>query len=310
MRKGARIINCARGGLVDEAALYEAIKSGNIAGAALDVFAQEPPPPDHPLLGLEEVIVTPHLGASTAEAQEGVAFTVAEQMRDYLLTGALRGAVNVPALAAKELSALRPYLELAESLGRFQAQLVDGAVREVRLEFAGEMVELDAAPMTRAFLAGLLRDMSARVNIVNAFLIDEERRITVKASYVRGGDAAPAIRTSVMCEGGKQAAGGAVFGIAGSGREGRITEINDFRIEAIPRGYMLVMHNRDVPGVIGRVGTILGERGINISAFHLGRRERGGEAMAVIEIDAPLDGGTLKELRAFEDVISARQIEL
>ena len=310
MRKGARIINCARGGLLDEAALYEAIKSGRIAGAALDVFAEEPPPPDHPLLGLEEVIVTPHLGASTAEAQEGVAFTVAEQMRDYLLTGALRGAVNVPALAAKELSALRPYLELAASLGRFQAQLVDGAVREVRLEFAGEMVELDAAPVTRAFLACLLRDMSARVNIVNAFLIAEERRITVKASYVRGGEGAPAIRTSVICEAGRQAAGGAVFGIAGGGREGRITEINDFRIEAIPRGYMLVMHNRDVPGVIGRVGTILGERGINISAFHLGRRERGGEAMAVIEIDAPLDGKTIDEIRAFAPVISARQIEL
>jgi D-3-phosphoglycerate dehydrogenase len=310
MRKGVRIINCARGGLVDEAALYEAIKSGVVAGAALDVFEQEPPPPDHPLLGLEEVIVTPHLGASTTEAQEGVAVTVAEQMRDYLLTGALRGAVNVPALGAKELSALQPYLALAESLGRFQAQLVDSAVREVRLEFAGEMVELDAAPVTRAFLAGLLRDVSARVNVVNAFVIAEERRITVTTSYVRGGAAASAIRTRVVCEGGEQTASGTVFGIAGGGREGRITEINDFRIEATPRGRILVMHNRDVPGVIGRVGTILGEQGINISAFHLGRRERGGEAMAVIEIDAQLDKGIMDQLLGFEPIISARQIEL
>src|SRR5437588_1215658 len=193
MKQGVRVINCARGGLVDEAALYQAIKSGKVAGAALDVFDQEPPPADHPLLSLDEVIVTPHLGASTTEAQEGVAFTVAEQMRDYLLTGALRGAVNVPALGTKELTTLQPYIALAESLGRFQAQLVDEPVREVRLAYAGELVDFDANPVTRSFLAGLLRDVSARVNIVNGFLIAEERGITVTTSYVRAGDSAPAI---------------------------------------------------------------------------------------------------------------------
>jgi len=150
MKKGVRIINCARGGLVDEEALVDAIKSGQVAGAALDVFTEEPPRADHPLLALDEVIATPHLGASTTEAQEGVAFTVAEQMRDYLLSGALRGAVNIPALGAKELNALQPYIELAQSLGRFQAQLVDGAVREVRIEYAGEIVDLNAAPVTRS----------------------------------------------------------------------------------------------------------------------------------------------------------------
>ncbi len=310
MRPGVRIVNCARGGLVDEAALYQAIKSGVVAGAALDVFEQEPPPPDHPLLGLDEVIVTPHLGASTTEAQEGVAVTVAEQMRDYLLTGALRGAVNVPALGVKELTALQPYLALAESLGRFQAQLVDSAVREVRLEFAGEMVDLDAAPVTRAFLAGLLRDVSARVNVVNAFVIAEERRITVTASYVRGGHMAPAVRTRVMCAGGEQTVSGTVFAIAPAEREGRITEINDFRIEATLRGRLLVMHNRDVPGVIGRVGTILGEHGINISAFHLGRRERGGEAMAVIEIDTTVSQNTIAGLRALPEILTVREIDL
>jgi D-3-phosphoglycerate dehydrogenase / 2-oxoglutarate reductase len=310
MRPGVRIVNCARGGLVDEAALYQAIKSGVVAGAALDVFEQEPPPPDHPLLGLDEVIVTPHLGASTTEAQEGVAVTVAEQMRDYLLTGALRGAVNVPALGVKELNALQPYLALAESLGRFQAQLVDSAVREVRLEFAGEMVDLDAAPVTRAFLAGLLRDVSARVNVVNAFVIAEERRITVTTSYVRGGHMAPAIRTRVMCAGGEQTVSGTVFAIAPDEREGRITEINDFRIEATLRGRLLVMHNRDVPGVIGRVGTILGEQGFNISAFHLGRRERGGEAMAVIEIDTTVSQNTIAGLRALPEILTVREIDL
>ena len=310
MKQGARIINCARGGLIDEQALYEAITSGKIGGAALDVFEEEPPPADHSLLKLEDVIATPHLGASTTEAQEGVAVTVAEQMRDYLLTGALRGAVNIPALGIKELAVLEPYLSLAQSLGRFQAQLANGPVREVRLEFAGELVDRDAAPVTRAFLAGLLRDVSDRVNVVNAFLIAEERGITVTTSYVRGSDGSPAIRTRITGPAGEETISGTVFGIFGGGREGRITEINNFRIEAIPRGYMLVMHNRDVPGVIGRVGTILGERGINISAFHLGRRERGGEAMAVIELDAPASDETRQELLASEGIISVQQVKL
>ena len=311
MKQGVRIINCARGGLVDESALHDAIKSGKVAGAALDVFVQEPPPPGHPLLLLDEVIATPHLGASTAEAQEGVAFTVAEQMRDYLLSGALRGAVNVPTLGTEELAALRPYIDLAGKLGRFQAQLVDSAVREVRLEFAGEIVELNAAPVTRSFLAGLLRDVSARVNAVNAFLIAEERGISVTTSYFRAAaDFVPAIRTRVVGASGEQSLSGTIFGFGEQTREGRISEIDGFHIEAIPQGHMLVMRNRDVPGVIGRVGTILGERAVNISRFHLGRRERGGEAMAVIEVDAPVDKETLEALRSMEQVVSARQIEL
>lgn len=310
MKKGVRLINCARGGLIDERALLAAIKEGTVAGAALDVFEEEPPPADHPLLALEEVIVTPHLGASTREAQEGVALTVAEQMRDYLLTGALRGAVNVPSLGAQELNVLQPFIGLADSLGRFQAQLIDEAVREVRIEYAGEVAEMDAAPVTRAFLAGLLRNVSARVNVVNAFLIAEERGISVTASYTRStgtSDGGHAIRTRVLSTSGEQTVAGTLFG---SGTEGRITEINGFRIEAIPHGHMLVTRNLDVPGVIGHLGTVLGQHGVNISRFHLGRRERGGEAMAVIETDAPLSDDTLKELRAYEPVISARQIEL
>jgi D-3-phosphoglycerate dehydrogenase len=311
MKKGARIVNCARGGLVDEDALYEAISNGSIAGAALDVFVQEPPPADHPLLKLDQVIVTPHLGASTTEAQEGVAVTVAEQMRDFLLTGALRGAVNVPAVGLKELSLLQPYVLLAESLGRFQAQLVDRPVREVRLEFAGEIVEVDATPVTRAFLAGLLRDVSARVNVVNAFLIADERGIKVTTTYVRtSGDMAPAIRTEISTEQSTRSLAGTLFGYGQQRREGRITEIDGFHLEATPHGHMLVMRNRDVPGVIGRVGTILGDCSVNISRFHLGRRERGGEAMALIEIDAPLNKETLQSLREQEPVLSAQPIEL
>src|SRR5258705_3037062 len=307
MRKGVRIVNCARGGLVDESALYDAIKSGTVAGAALDVFVKNPPAADHPLLMLDEVIVTPHLGASTTEAQEGVAFTVAEQMRDYLLSGALRGAVNVPALGTKELALLRPYIELAEKLGRFQAQLVDSAVREVKIEFAGELVELNAAPVTRSFLAGLLRDVSARVNAVNAFLIAEERGIKVTTSYFRStSDRIPGIRTHVLSGGSEQSLAGTIFGFGEQPREGRITEIDGFHIEATPRGHMLVMRNRDVPGVIGRVGTILGEHEINISRFHLGRRERGGEAIAVIEVEAAADAETLDALRPLPETRSVR----
>jgi D-3-phosphoglycerate dehydrogenase len=311
MKKGVRVINCARGGLIDEDALLEAIKSGIVAGAALDVFAQEPPAADHPLLSREEVIVTPHLGASTAEAQEGVAYTVAEQMRDYILTGALRGAVNVPALGAKELNILQPYIDLAERLGRFQAQLVDSAVREVRLDYAGEIVDVDAAPVTRAFLAGLLRGVSARVNIINAFVIAEERGITVKTSYVRSSpDFAHAISTVVVTSSGEQTLAGTLFGYGGHTREGRITQIDGFHIEAIPHGHMLVTRNRDVPGVIGKIGTLLGQAGVNVSRFHLGRRERGGEAMAVIEVDAPVQPETLKQLATLEQITFAKQIEL
>lgn len=311
MKQGVRIINCARGGLVDEGALFEAIKSGTVAGAALDVFVSEPPAADHPLLLLDEVIVTPHLGASTAEAQEGVAFTVAEQMRDYLLSGALRGAVNVPSLGTRELAILRPYIDLAEKLGRFQAQLVDSAVREVKLEFAGDIVELNAAPVTRSFLAGLLRDVSARVNAVNAFLIAEERGISVTTSYFRAtSDFVPSIRARVLGGEAEQSLAGTIFGFGEQAREGRITEIDGFHIEATPQGHLLVMRNRDVPGVIGQVGTILGERGVNISRFHLGRRERGGEAMAVIEVDAAVDKETLDALLSTGDVMSVRQIDL
>ncbi|MCA1630167.1 MAG: phosphoglycerate dehydrogenase [Acidobacteria bacterium] len=309
MKPEARVINCARGGLVDERALYDALKDGRIAGAALDVFEQEPPPADYPLLQLEQVIATPHLGASTLEAQEGVAVTVAEQMRDYFQTGALRGAVNAPSLGAQELNVLQPYLTLAERLGRFQAQLVDEAVREVRLEYAGEIAEMDAAPVTRAFLAGLLRGMSARVNVVNAFIIAEERGITVTTSYrhAGAGEMAPAIRTRVMTSAGAQTVSGAMFGRAG---EGRITEINDFHVEAVPAGHVIVTRSRDVPGVIGRVGTILGTRGVNISRFHLGRRELGGEAIAVIETDARVDDATVDEILSTGQVFSARRIHL
>jgi D-3-phosphoglycerate dehydrogenase len=238
-----------------------------------------------------------------------VAVIVAEQMRDFFLTGAVRGAVNTPSVGAQELKALEPYINLAECLGRFQAQLVDEPVRGVEIEYAGEAAGLDVAPVTRAFLAGLLRNMSARVNVVNSILIAEERGIFVKVSQRHGGAGEPRepLRTRVLTGAGGHTIAGALFG---RDTDGRVTEIDGFRIEAVPAGNMLITRNSDVPGVVGRVGTILGDRGVNISRFHLGRRERGAEAMAVIETDAPLDNATLEELRAFDPIIYARQIVL
>ncbi|MDX6712262.1 MAG: D-3-phosphoglycerate dehydrogenase / 2-oxoglutarate reductase [Blastocatellia bacterium] len=312
MKPGVRVINCARGGLIDEAALVSAVKEGRVAGAAIDVFEQEPPPADHPLLQLEQVIVTPHLGASTKEAQEGVAVTVAEQMRDYLSSGALRGAVNVPAVGSQELATLNPYLNLAASLGRLQAQIVEDPIREVRLEFAGEIADLDAAPVTRSFVAGLLSGISARVNAVNAFLIAEERGITITTSYLRGSiaTAAPALRTIVATSQSEQTVAGTLFGRVGGDAEGRITEINGFRLEALPQGHMLLTRNRDIPGVIGKIGAIMGENNVNISRFYLGRHERGGEAMAVIETDARVDDDTMNKLKTVAEVVSAKRIQL
>jgi D-3-phosphoglycerate dehydrogenase len=307
MKKGVRLINCARGGLVDEAALLEAIENGIVASAALDVFATEPLPPDSPLLNNPKIITTPHLGASTKEAQEGVAFTVAEQMRDYLLNGTLRGTVNAPSLAAKELEAFAPYIDLAEKLGRFQAQILrDSPISEVKLEYTGELAEKDAAPVTRAFLAGLLRDVSARVNVINALLIAEERGITITTSYKKSRAANADIRTTAVVASGEQTASGLVF----SNGEGRITEISGFSIEAVPTGFMLVAKNKDVPGVIGKIGMLLGEAQVNISRFYLGRKAKGGEAMAVIEIDSPLADAVLADLRNIEPVITVRQVKL
>ena len=308
MKKGVRLVNSARGGLVDETALLEAIDNGTVAAAALDVYSTEPLPADSPLLGRSNIITTPHLGASTTEAQQGVALTVAEQMRDYLLTGTLRGAVNAPSMAAAEVEALQPFIDLAEKLGRFQAQVLEeSAISDVRLEYTGELADRDAAPVMRAFLAGLLRDVSARVNVVNALLIAEERGIRVTTSYTTSGKTATAdIRTAVTSGAGEQTASGLVF----ANGEGRITEIGSFSIEAVPHGYMLVTKNRDVPGVIGQLGTLLGENGVNISRFYLGRQQKGGEALAVVEIDSPLDETVLDALRNIEPVILVKQVKL
>ncbi len=307
MKKGVRIVNCARGGLVDENALLEAIENGTVAAAALDVFSTEPLPTDSPLLNNPKIITTPHLGASTTEAQEGVALTVAEQMRDYLLSGELRNAVNAPSMAAKELEAFQPFIDLGEKLGRFQAQIMNETpISAVKIEYAGELAEKDAAPVTRAFLAGLLKDVSARVNVVNALHIADERGIQITTSYTQSKRSSYDIRTAVSSAQTEQTASGLMF----ANGEGRITEIGNFSIEVVPSGFMLLTKNKDVPGVIGKIGTLLGEAEVNISRFYLGREAKGGEALAIIEIDSPLEETVLADLRNLEAVNVARQVKL
>ena len=308
MKKGVRLVNCARGGLVDETALLEAIENGTVAAAAMDVFESEPLDANSPLLKNDKIITTPHLGASTTEAQEGVALTVAEQMRDFLTSGELRNAVNAPSLAASELEAFQPYIDLAEKLGRFQAQIMnENPLVEVKLEYAGELAEKDAAPVTRAFLAGLLRDVSARVNVVNALHIAEERGINITTSYTQTRkNVNYDIRTKVSTKDAEQTASGLIF----ANGEGRITEIGNFSVEAIPTGFMLITKNKDIPGVIGKIGTLLGAAEVNISRFYLGREAKGGEAIAVIEIDSALDESVLSDLRNLKAVNVARQVKL
>lgn len=307
MRDGVRIINCARGGLVDEAALYDAIKSGRVAGAALDVFVQEPPPADHPLLALDEVIVTPHLGASTAEAQDQVAVTIAEQVAGFLETGAITGAVNIPAVSPEALEALKPYLLLGEKIGSFLAQFFSGAVSEVGVAYSGEVAEREVEPITRAILTGLLSSVSARVNQVNAQLIAEERGLRVTESKARtASDFASLIEVTVRGDEGECRVGGAIFGR----NDARLVSIDAHRIEAIPEGQMLVVRNDDQPGVVGRVGTFLGDHGINIAQLYLSRNRAGGVAMSVYQVDQELDDATLDELARVPHVISAKQISL
>lgn len=308
MKKGVRIVNCARGGLIDETELVKAIDAGIVEGAALDVYSVEPLSENSPLLNNPKIITTPHLGASTTEAQEGVALTVAEQMRDFLISGELRNAINAPSMAAKDLEALQPYINLAERLGRFQNQVMnEKAFKEVNIEFSGELAEKDASAVTRAFLSGLLENVSARVNVVNALHIAEERGINVTTSYKQVEKASNFdICTKVSTGDNEQIAAGKVY----SDGQGRITQIGDFSIEAVPNGFMLFTKNKDVPGVIGKLGTMLGENGVNISRFYLGRNEKGGEALAVIEIDSQLDRDVLDKLRSIEPVITVRQVKL
>jgi D-3-phosphoglycerate dehydrogenase len=285
-KKGVRIINCARGGLVDEAALKEALESGHVAGAALDVFAVEPAK-DNPLFGAPNFISTPHLGASTNEAQVNVALQVAEQLSDYLLTGGVTNALNMPSLSAEEAPKLKPYMALAEKLGSLAGQLNGDQIRGVSVETEGQAAQLNQKPIVAAVLAGLMRVYSDTVNMVNAPFLAKERGLDVReVRHDREGDYHTLVRVTVTTSEGERSVAGSLFGNA----QPRLVELNGINMEADLAGTMLYIVNQDKPGFIGRIGSTLGAADVNIGTFHLGRRNVGGEAVLLLSVD-----GTVQE---------------
>ncbi len=297
-KKGVRIINCARGGLIDEAALKAALDSGHVAGAALDVFVQEPAK-ESPLFGTPNFISTPHLGASTSEAQVNVAIQVAEQMADFLVSGGVTNALNMPSLSAEEAPRLKPYMALAEKLGSLVGQLTTGAIARVSVHSEGAAAELNQKPIVGAVLAGFLRVQSDTVNMVNAPFLAKERGIEVReVRNDREGDYQTLIRVSLKTEAGERSVAGTLFGNA----QPRLVELFGIKVEADLAGHMLYVVNEDAPGFIGRIGTTLGEAGVNIGTFHLGRRDAGGEAVVLLSVDEAVTPELVAKVRALPGV--------
>jgi D-3-phosphoglycerate dehydrogenase len=295
---GVRIINCARGGLIDEAALKDALDSGQVAGAALDVFENEPATAS-PLFGTRGFISTPHLGASTTEAQVNVAIQVAEQMSDFLLLGGVSNAINMPSLSAEEAPRLKPYMALAEKLGRLAGQVLGQEVRGVSIEVEGAAAQLNQKPITGAVLAGLMGTYSQTVNMVNAPVLAKERGLDVKeVRHEREGDYHTLVRVTASTSAGERCVAGTLFGNSAP----RLVDIFGVAVEADLAGHMLYIVNNDAPGFIGKLGTALGEAGINIATFNLGRRAAGGEAVALVAVDDPVTPPVVAKLCALEGV--------
>lgn len=304
MKKGVFLINCARGALINEADLQAALASGKVKGAALDVFPVEPPPPDTPYLKHPNVILTPHLGASTTEAQEKVAVLIAEQICDFLKKGTIRNSVNFPSVSAELLPTLKPYLELGEKLGAFHGQMLDAPLKELKVEYVGEVGKLATAPITISILKGLLQYQTEEVNLVNARMVAEERGVKVtEAKAARSEEYTSLVRVQVLTEKGDASVSGTVFGTAP-----RVVSINTYPIEADLSGGILMLQNQDVPGVVGRVGTFLGEKGINIAGLQLGRKMIGGTAVSLISVDTPVPDLVLKQLSKLPNITAAKYL--
>ena len=304
MKKGVRIVNCARGGLVDEAALVEALRSGQVAGAAFDVFIEEPAT-SNSLFSLPNVVCTPHLGAATSEAQENVALQVAEQMSDYLLRGAISNAVNFPSISAEEAPKLRPFIALAEKLGSFAGQLTETGLSKVQISYEGAVAQMNTKALTSAAVAGLLRPMLQDVNVVSAPVVAKERGIVVEeTTREMAGDFESLITVTVVTQTQTRAVSGTVFA---DGRP-RIVNIKGIRMDAEFGPSMIYITNLDKPGFIGRFSSTLGEAGINIATFHVGREAPGGNAIALIEIDGELPDAVLAKVRALPQVQQAKPL--
>ncbi|WDI32370.1 phosphoglycerate dehydrogenase [Hyphococcus flavus] len=300
LKKGAFVVNCARGGLVDEAALKDALDEGRIAGAALDVYETEPAT-KHPLFGHPKVVATPHLGASTREAQENVAIQIAEQMADYLIRGAVSNSLNSPSVTAEEAPRLKPFVSLADKLGLFAGQLTQTGVKEIEISYEGEVSELNTKPLTAAAVAGVLKPMLSEVNVVNAPVLAKERGISIVETYRDDADSYDSvIRLRIVTEQQDRTVSGTIFGALP-----RIVEIKGVEMEAAFAPHMLYTTNEDKPGFIGALGQTLGAAGVNIATFNLGRSAPGEGAIALVAVDDPVSDDVLEKVRALPHVTQA-----
>ncbi|WP_126427379.1 phosphoglycerate dehydrogenase [Brevibacillus marinus] len=306
-KTGVRIVNCARGGIIDEKALYEAILSGKVAGAALDVYEEEPPT-NNPLIGLPQVVTTPHLGASTVEAQENVAIDVSEELLKVLRGQPFKNAVNLPSIPAHVLERVQPYNELGEKLGSFLAQVTVGSLQEITITYSGELADVDTSPLTRTILKGILSyRLGDQVNFVNAPHLAKVREINVteqKSTQSRGFTNLLTVELKTNLE------TRMVAGTRLNGYGSRIVKIDNYSIDLAPAGQLLYIHHNDRPGVIGRVGSILGSNDINIATMQVGRRDVGGDAIMVLTVDKPLSPELLDTLGELSEITSVTQLEL
>ena len=305
MKPGVRIINCARGGIINEKDLYEALVGGKVAGVALDVFEKEPPE-NNPLLKLNNVISTPHLGASTKEAQENVAVAVAEQVVDYLIHETIRNAVNFPSIPSDQVARLQPFINLAEKLGGFAAQIFEGGITEITIEYRGEASEINTAPVTIAAIKGFLTPiLEETVNFVNALFIAKERGIEVKETKsTDAGDYQSMVLMRLKAKDKESHLAGTLF----SKKDPRIVAIDNFKVEIVPDGDLLFIYNNDKPGVIGNIGTLLSKNNINIARMHFGRETVGGRAISVVTIDTPAKPQVIEEIKRLPNILSVKQI--
>jgi D-3-phosphoglycerate dehydrogenase len=308
MKDGVRIVNCARGGVVKEDDLVEAIKSGKVAGAALDVFEKEPLDPGSPLIGVDEIILTPHLGASTSEAQMKVATEVARQVADLLTKGIIKNAVNMPSVDPEALAKIQPYVELASRMGSFMGQLEKGRLSEVLIEYSGTVAEGDIRPLTATLLQGLLEPvLKEMVNLVNAPYLAKERGIKVKeSSTAEAADYRSLITLTLKTDQGERSVAGTLY----ARKYPRIVNLDGHEIEVMPAGKLLVFTNEDKPGVIGKVGTLLGDNGVNIAQMQLGRSAPNQDAVAVLTVDTAMSEKVMEELLQLPFIMSATQLEL
>ena len=307
LKKGARIVNCARGGLVDEKALADVLASGHIAGAAIDVFEQEPPPDENPLRKAPNIVFTPHLGASTAEAQESVGIEIAHTIKAALLDGTINNAVNAPSVDSKTLAVLGPYLRLGESLGRFVAQIAAKRCATLRIVYSGKARDLETAPVSRSVLKGFLAHISGdQVNEINAPGLAENLGLKVVESRVSDSSEFTDLVSVVAEDASSNASVSGTF----FGNKPRVVVINGRHVEAQPEGVLLLLENRDRPGMVGHIGSLLGKHKINIAGMSLGRDQAGGTALTVLNLDSAPEDKVMDELRADPDIVSARVLRL